>query len=191
MAFLIYEVTQNGGDTLKFTWKQDAQLSGKQPWSPFYQHVQGILTNLASPGETLAWEMDEKQMLSFLGHPENHALLIDLKPRATELSLYRLKYDWGVSHKSWTPLALKLDALFVDYEVENLAEMKQTFDLQRVRQGEFVYEFLYLQGGFKDGTWLWGQVGRVNGALLWSDVAKHFFGKINADMSGGSPPTTS
>jgi hypothetical protein len=31
-------------------------------------------------------------------------------------------------------------------------------------------EFLYLQGGVKKGTWNWGMVGRVNGALLWPDA---------------------
>jgi hypothetical protein len=39
---------------------------------------------------------------------------------------------------------------------------------------DFTYEFLYVNGGAKGGTWTWGLVGRVNGALLWPDALRFY-----------------
>jgi hypothetical protein len=39
-------------------------------------------------------------------------------------------------------------------------------------------KLLYLQGGIKEGSWVWGRIGSVNGCLLWPDAFNFFVKKI-------------
>ena len=93
-----------------------------------------------------------------------------MKPRvAGNVSLYRLLDVWGFSYDSWTPLAIRLRALFGDRQEANPLAFKNSFVDPGIDHS-LVGEFLYVQGGVSKGTWNWGQVGRVNGALLWRDA---------------------
>ena len=93
-----------------------------------------------------------------------------LKPYQTaNVSLYRVMNVWGHSYEAWTPVAVHLEALFVDREHLAPAEFKKRFR-DRDADRDQIGEFLYLQGGVREGTWNWGMVGRVNGALLWPDA---------------------
>ena len=118
----------------------------------------------------------------------NWFLVIDVKPnRAGIVSLYHLEHVWGYSEKTWTPLCLRLEPLFVDSEVQNSARFKNEFQLPpREERGGPVHEFLYLNhpDGLM-GRWTWGRVGWVNGALLSPKALAYFIERIM--MSGGVP----
>jgi hypothetical protein len=95
--------------------------------------------------------------------------VVDLKPRvAGNVSVFRLLDVWGYSEDQWTPLALRLQAIFSDRDEPNPL-FKNSF-VDPGTDHTLVREFLYVQGGVSSGTWNWGMVGRVNGALLWPDA---------------------
>src|SRR5271157_4875 len=62
------------------------------------------------------WELSETELVRAFGvEAERNAVVIDLKPRIKdEVSLYRVRHVWGYSSHGWTPVALELEALFVD-----------------------------------------------------------------------------
>ena len=74
-------------------------------------------------------------------------------------------------------MAVQLLPLFVDRSEEDPKQFKAIF-IWTKEKGEFVHEFLYLQGGTQEGTWAWGRVGSVNGALLWPPIFNHFAREI-------------
>jgi hypothetical protein len=129
------------------------------------------------------WELTESDVLRSYGvDPERHAFIIDLKPSVpTGVSLYRLKHVWGYSSYGWTPFALELEGLYVD-EVPPAATTATAFK-QRFPAldgpGERIYEFLYVNGDGKTGTWSFGRVGSVNAPLLWEKVFDSFLKRIN------------
>lgn len=128
------------------------------------------------------WELEERLLRSLDATPENHAVIIDLKPRMTdEVSLYRLKHVWGYSAAGWTPLALELEGLYVDAKPPrgiNAANFKKRFPCVKT-PGDQIYEFLYVGGDGHTGTWNFGRVGGVNAPLLWSNTLDSFLKRIN------------
>lgn len=136
--------------------------------------------------EPLEWHMNEDDLIyvanktGLVDSDKNlrdfkYAIVIDLKPNVSNnVSLYWLKDIWGYSYKEWTPLCLRLNKLFADRPEANANEFKKKFSLNNGSKLEDVFEFLYIQAGVKEGRWIWGQVGTVNGALLWPDAMKFF-----------------
>ena len=122
----------------------------------------------------LRWEVDEAEILEQLGYDSrDHLFIIDMKPSVPgNVSLYRLRRIWGFSNPDWTPLALRLDALFVDEKQAHPEKFKSEFLLPS--RPDAVHEFLYVRGGTRGGTWNWGRIGSVNGVLLWPRELKHF-----------------
>jgi hypothetical protein len=130
------------------------------------------------------WHATDTRILTLLEveRPAEHRILIDLKPSDKKnVSLYRLRDVWGYSYDRWTPLALRLEALHVDYPRDNPVTFKQGFE-GPIETRDFVYEFLYLNGGTKTGKWTWGLVGRVNGALLWPPALRYFVNAIEDQL---------
>jgi hypothetical protein len=127
----------------------------------------------------IGWEITEKDLLEELNfNSESFSLVIDLKPSVkNNVSLYYLRRIWGYSYSSWTPIALQLETIYVDKEVENSEEFKKKIVIPR-HKGDIVHEFLYLKGGIKEGSWVWGRTGSVNGCLLWPDAFNFFVKKI-------------
>lgn len=154
-----------------------------------YRQVREIsLSGTASPFRTICaeagqeWHATEGRILSLLGfeRPVEHRILIDLKPSdKSNVSLYRLRDVWGYSDEGWTPLALRLECLLVDEPQGNPSSFKQVFT-GPLETRDFIYEFLYLNGGTKSGKWR--LVGRVNGALLWPDALRYFVNAINRQL---------
>lgn len=170
MPFFLYSLDS---EQEKYRQIREISLSGRQ--SPF----PNICTELGD-----RWHCTDTDILSHLGdvEPAEHRILIDLKPSdKTNVSLYRLRDVWGYSYESWTPLALRLESLLVDDPRDNPTIFKQEF-VGPKESGDFIYEFLYLNGGTKGGKWTWGMVGRVNGALLWPDALRYFINRINAQL---------
>jgi hypothetical protein len=108
-------------------------------------------------------------------------LVIDLKPYvAGNVSLFLLEDVWGWTEDYWTPIAVRLQGLFVDREEDDPKEFKKAFEVPPAtdRDGP-IHEFLYLihSGGPQKG-WNWARVGATNGALLWPDTLDYFLSCI-------------
>jgi hypothetical protein len=112
------------------------------------------------------------------GKAEQQEIVIDLKPTVgCNVSLYRLLDVWGFSCEEWTPLALRLECLFVDVDQADPRKFKESFTVIEAKR-ECVGEFLYLQGGVHSGSWNWGMIGRVNGTLLWPKAFSYLAGEL-------------
>jgi hypothetical protein len=142
------------------------KLAGKHGPIATYVQSQNRASTVPYP-----WHATAGDLIQLLGaDPQRQALVVDLKPGVVDnVSLYRLLDVWGFSDKNWTPLALRFISLFVDREEANPVAFKNSF----VDDGSghnWVGEFLYVRGGVHSGSWNWGMVGRVNGALLWPEA---------------------
>lgn len=165
MPFMLYD-TDVLPVGLRYNFRQVISLAGSAgPLATFAR-----ATNPAK-NVPFAWHAREEGLVAhFGGQPAKQAIVIDLKPRVSgNVSLYRLLDVWGYSLASWTPLALRLQALFVDYQEPNPHVFKNSF-VDPGTDHALIGEFLYMQGGVLSGKWTWGMVGRVNGALLWKDA---------------------
>lgn len=154
--------------------RSNVPLAGQQ--GPF------CATARRSP-DTPEWELSERELVRSYGvDPDSHVVIIDLKPKVEdEISLYRLKYAWGYSADGWTPFALELEGLYVDEKPQtgnSAASIKQRFPISS-EPGDRIYEFLYVNGDGKKGSWAFGRVGSVNAALLWEHVFDSFLKRIN------------
>jgi hypothetical protein len=167
-----------------------------EPSQSEYRQVSEIkLSGIASPFRKLAtdreWHGTDADILSLLDieRPGDHRILIDLKPSDKKnVSLYRLREVWGYSYDEWSPLALRLECLLGDEPQDNPSSHKQRFT-GPVETKDFIYEFLYINGGTAGGKWTWGLVGRVNAALLWPDALRYFITSINRQLvEDGSEP---
>ena len=115
------------------------------------------------------WHLDTSAVLEQLGFAsDDYALVTDVKPKDTKVSLYEITDFWGVSDENWTPLGVRLETLCVDRTHSDPAQFKRSFTVNDSER-EIIREFLYMKVG-KRGGWGWGRVGLVNGALLWPDV---------------------
>jgi len=112
-------------------------------------------------------------MVVAIGGNSGQEIVIDLKPGVQRnVSLYRLCDVWGYSYNDRTPLALRLECIFADYDNPNPALFKSGFTCPP-EAPSVVDEFLYVHGGVAGGMWNWGQAGRVNGALLRPDAIRY------------------
>jgi hypothetical protein len=172
MPFLLYRVeTEKNGGEIRYTRERQIVLGGKS--GPFAKHVQEKYRQ--EPKEDMFWEMEESKIVQALGcdQADKMTIIIDMKPNVKgNVSLYRLKRVWGYSQRDWTPIAVQLMPLHVDKIVADPEQFKAGFN--GPCKNELVHEFLYLQGGTQEGTWAWGRVGSVNGALLWPKVFNEF-----------------
>ena len=172
MPFYLYGIEKAKEGLIYKMTREVTPVAGKR--GPLYSFVSRTFKK-AKDGH-LTWEMSEDQILLEIGvrDLENSSLLVDLKPTVkNNVSLYRLKKIWGYSTPTWTPLAVQLESIFVDKEVRNPKSYKKHFS-DPGEEGDLIHEFLYLQGGTREGNWLWGRVGSVNGTLLWEDAFNHF-----------------
>jgi hypothetical protein len=63
-----------------------------------------------------------------------------------------------------------------------MAKCRSRFGQNLARQpkpGNQIYEFLYVGGDGKTGSWVFGRVGSVNAPLLWDDILDSFLKRIN------------
>ena len=168
MPFMLYEVTAG---TCSRSYRRLHTVAVAGNTGPL-AHIQR--TRNASGEVPFKWHATAADIVAALGrNPERHEIVIDLKPTvAKNVSLYKLLDVWGFSKADWTPLALHLECLFGDFEHEDPKLFKKEFD-DRGAKGSRVGEFLYVQGGVQSGSWNWGQIGRVNGTLLWPDAFEY------------------
>ena len=165
MSFMLYHITGEPG-RMQYKFARGIQLAGQSGMLAKYSRSLNPEKRIP-----LKWHATAKKLIQLLGgSPTEQAIVLDLKPGATsKVSLYRLLDVWGFSYANWTPLALRLRVLFANRKEANPFTFKNAF-VDPGTEHSLVGEFLYLQGGVSEGTWNWGKVGRVNGALLWSDA---------------------
>ncbi len=175
MAFLLYSEARNGHWHLV----QDIKLL---PIIADFVSAKWKATR-KSP---LQWAMSERHITSrakrLHGLPGgSYFVVTDLKPNANgNVSLYRVQNMWGVTIRTWTPIALRLQGLFVDETRANPARFKQGFrPPAEAKRENGIHEFLYCghDAGIP-GSWRWGRSGAVNGALLWPDAFNYLVGQI-------------
>lgn len=113
--------------------------------------------------------------------PDMHALVIDTAPSRPSVSLFEIKSIYGYTYATWTPLMLTFEQLFVDAEPRSTPEaMKSEFDDNECER-LIVREFLYLKGGYAEGSWGWGGNSRTTAALLWEDAWNYFQQQLLGD----------
>jgi len=164
VPFMLYQVRAKGSDH-EYTYVRNAQIAGSRGPLAALQRRKNSGGVCPFPWHAAGREIVE----GVLGAADGHEIVIDLKPYKTKtVSLYRVMNVWGYSYAEWTPIALHLESLF-DMAHHDPREFKKRF-IDRGADRDQVGEFLYLQGGVREGTWNWGMVGRVNGTLLWPDA---------------------
>jgi hypothetical protein len=162
---MLYRVAGEPGRE-QYTFDRAVRLAGRS--GPLAMFSRNANSGKRTP---FGWHATSDDIVRLLGGtPPTQAIVIDLKPRvAGNVSLYRLLDVWGFSYAGWTPLALRLRVLFGDRQEADPPAFKKSFVDPGIDHS-MVGEFLYVQGGVSEGTWNWGLVGRVNGALLWRDA---------------------
>lgn len=178
MPFKLYDIVTSQGPK-KYTFVRTVPIAGNT--GPLATIQKGRNTGSATP---FRWHASSEDIVALVGSgPSTQEIVIDLKPKDTKnVSLYRLLDVWGFSYADWTPVALRLQALFVDFPHDEPARFKESFTYADANP-ELVGEFLYVQGGTRaGGTWNWGQVGRVNGALLWRDAFDYLSGELSKTL---------
>lgn len=178
MPFLLYK--QSGNEMQRV---RQIALGGNQ--GPFARHVGNRLDDGATA--PIEWHLTEKQMLTLLqtDKPDEQALIVELKPKAEgNVSLYRITDAWGHTKPHWTPLALRLQTLFVDRQESDPDAFQEQFELPE-DDGDLVHEFLYLTAGTESDSWNWGRTGSVNAALLWPNTFRYFVKAMTKDLDWG------
>ena len=168
MPFMLYR-TEDSSQGNRFQQVCNLQLAGKT--GPLFKLAQ---QSVRAAGEERGWHAPEAAIIAASGASEKgDAIVIDLKPKVKgNVSLFRLCDVWGYSHDEWSPLALRLESIFADLKVEDPSDFKQDF-IAPPGKPDQVGEYLYVQGGLTSGTWNWGMVGRVNGALMWPEALEY------------------
>lgn len=176
MPFCLYDVSGLPGHE-KYDFAKQIPLAGKH--GPIHEFSTQLNVDKSCP---FRWQAREADLIPLVGGTDGQRIVIDLKPRVTgNVSLYRLLDVWGFSYEAWTPIALRLQCLFVDHSAKDAPLFKKSFVDQAIEH-ELVGEFLYLQGGVTDGNWNWGLVGRVNGALLWKQAFDYLVAGLSQSL---------
>lgn len=174
MPFLIFDVKNSDGYR-QYSFVKEVKIAGNKGPLAIIQAKRN--TDKVSP---FGWRAPYPDILKEIpGTDVNQEIIIDLKPNvANNVSLYKLLDVWGFSYEEWTPIAVRLQTIFSDRYEKDPIRFKRSFSDIEAERSELC-EFLYLQGGVAKGTWSWGMVGRVNGALLWPDAYRFLNGELS------------
>jgi hypothetical protein len=109
MPFLLYEIANGIYRRL-----HSVHLGGKS--CPFKKAAE------RTP-ESPEWDITGSELLRLLEvqDEDRHAVVIDLKPNAESVNLYRIRHVWGYFSQKWTPIALELEGV-LEKEKEELKE---------------------------------------------------------------------
>ena len=168
MAFLLYKVTPLADGHRAYQQVKEVVLAGG---GLIYEACKKYL------GEAdVGWTVSCKDLLSAGGYDTaEHSLVIDIAPnRKHSVDLFEIQSISGYSYPEWTPLMVTFVELFAGEEPDgDVQEFKRRFDDNRCNRRK-VREFLYLTGGYSEGTWNWGGNSRTTAALLWDDAWNYF-----------------
>jgi hypothetical protein len=93
----------------------------------------------------------------------------------------RMRGIVGYSYTDWTPICFLFERLFDDEAESDPEHFKQRFTREEEFRGTHAVSFVYLRRGTLGGeAWNWGHIGRVNGAILFSNAWRHFDQEIKS-----------
>jgi hypothetical protein len=148
-------------------------------WIPWI--LKQSLAGSQANSEPLYWHLSETEIIRELekdkDKPSGNALIIDLKPKIQDrLSLYEVVEAWGHSANGWSPVMLRLKALFVDADPAKFNRARFTRSNTETI-GPF-FSLYYLRGtvvgGELQGTWNLPGPSSTNSVVLWPDTMKYF-----------------
>jgi hypothetical protein len=127
------------------------------------------------------WHIDQDELVRRVnGDPDQHTVLIDLKPSSkNSVDVYELLDIWVFTHANpnggvWSPLMLRLRECWCErfngFDDQARDSRIKCFPEPRDNKGADIFEFLYLQ----EKTWNWGRNGQVNGVLLYEKARRYF-----------------
>jgi len=179
MPFLLYECTQRPDGTRRYFQLKDVSLAGTTNGI-----IHPFVRRFAPKSGVFPWHAKVKDLLHEAGiPPSQRAVVADLKPAGdANVALYELTDVWGYCYREWTPIALRLETLFVRRSVPDPVRFKLRFSDEGCGR-RLVHEFLYLQGGLQGGTWTWGPVGSVNGVLLKPEALEFFIAMLQESLA--------
>jgi hypothetical protein len=182
MPFFLYDIAGEPGRE-RYSSPREIRLAGRTGPLATFSRVENPTSK-----QPFGWHATSGDLIRLIGGtPTEQAIVIDLKPRvAYNVSLYRLLDVWGFSYTDWTPIAIGMQTLFADRKEPNPATFKNDF-LDPGTDHRQLGEFLYLLGGVSKGTWNWGMIGRVNGALLYPDAFEYLVAGLTPFMSAKKP----
>ena len=162
-------------------------ILAKSPTKPNYPEFLG-----ARP--YIPWEASAKDVIKTAGYdPREFRLIIDLKPSVqNNVSLFEIRYIWGVTYPNWTPLMLKLRTLFIDVSVDKASakECKKQILIDADEEKDApIFDFIYLQGGYETGSWNPARLGFHSGLLMWPETAEFFSNTMKAQLADWRPST--
>jgi hypothetical protein len=180
MPFLLYERRAKPDGTAEFFQLKDVSLAGTSNGL-----IYPFVRRYAPPRGVFAWHATAKDLLAEAGiRPRDRAVVVDVNPRR-RVSLYELTDVWGHSYAEWTPIAVRLETLFIDLAVPDPPRYKQRFS-DRGCARKPVHQFLHLKGGLAGGSWTWGPVGSVSGAMLPPDALEYFIARLQESLGRSS-----
>jgi hypothetical protein len=180
--YLIYKTKKSGLATefTKVEKRYKVCLFGRnEGWIPWI--LKQSLIGSKANSEPLYWHLSEALITEELEKdqekPNGNALLIDLKPHDKKnLSLYQVLEAWGHSASGWSPVMLRLRALFVDADPTK-------FDRTRFTRSDCettgpIFSLYYargtVDGGNLKGTWNLPRPSSTNSVVLWPDTMRYF-----------------
>jgi|CXWL01.1.fsa_nt_gi hypothetical protein len=144
----------------------------------------------ANQNEPYTWQIDISKSLEQAGK-QNHALVINLKPKSAKLSLYELVNVWGFSNDTWTPIMMHLRGLYE--EAERAGVNDKDFTRRHAEISDPIFSMTYLSGSISNGKLLgrWTTPGQssTNSVLLGPETFRYFIQeaqKIHQNLRGSS-----
>ena len=181
MAYFLYKRTKHRDGQHRFVLRGGISLYGCHAGI-----VARTLRRRLEEGERFGdvWHIQMKDALR-LQKSDGNVFIIDLKPKQRRenktYSFYELTDLWGYSYEGWTPVLIKLRAIFMDHRCPKLNCNDFYYDPDMYR--EPIFSFLYFAGSISGnelvGKWTSPGPTANNGALLWPDAMHFFKGKID------------
>jgi hypothetical protein len=170
--YALYEKRREGADT-RYAYKSNISLFGCNKG-----HIPKMLRKTLATGasQPCKWHVNIENGIANVGEP-GCALIINLKLKDTNLSLYEVFDVWGYSANFWTPVMLYLKGLFVDEKPESFDTRNFVRSPDKVRGP--IFSMTYLSGTVQDGKligrWTTPGPSSTNAVLLWPDVFRYFY----------------
>lgn len=176
--FRVYKKEVSAG-YLSYSYLQDTELA---------RYIGGYMNRILSR-PPFFWSMNDATLLAQIGpNLSGHSVVIDLKPKDRNVSLYEVCNIFGCHGGTWAPLAFHLRTIYVDHDPspKTPEDFKKQFTVDPGKQ-EDVCTFLYLRKNANGNAWNWGRVGSTNGVILWPDVLAFFCSQLRQVMRRGCP----
>lgn len=138
-----------------------------------------LLRRQTSAGQTepYRWHIEVETALA-AENQANHSLVIDLKPnnKKRSLSFYEIADVWGNSDSGWSPIMMRLRAIFIDHDPHGIND--KDFERATIQIDDPIFSMMYLNGSVKDGqlvgTWTAPPSSPTNSVLLWPETLDYF-----------------